>query len=78
LKIFGKTNIITTHKTVGKTVGKILGLIKENPYITREEISKNIELSVRGMEWNLAKMQKKEGLIKRIGPAKGGYWKMLK
>ena len=52
-----------------KTVGKILKLISTNPSITRKE------LSIRGVEWNLAKMQEK-GLIKRICPAKGGYWEV--
>ena len=67
----------TVGETVGKTVGDILGLLHENPRLTRDELSVRTRLSVRGVEWNLAKM-KKEGLIKRVGPAKGGHWEVLK
>jgi len=63
------------EKTVGKTVGKILEEIEQNPSITRKELSVQTGLSVRGVEWNLNKL-KKEGIIKRIGPAKGGHWEI--
>jgi len=63
------------EKTVGKTVGKIIRLIKENPNITREELADSLSLSVRGVEWNLAKL-KQEGVIKRVGSAKGGHWEV--
>lgn len=34
-------------------------------------------LSIRGTEWNLAKLKHK-GKLKRMGPAKGGYLEILK
>ncbi|MBU2565081.1 MAG: winged helix-turn-helix transcriptional regulator [Candidatus Thermoplasmatota archaeon] len=63
------------QKTVEKTVGKILVLIKENPKITREELSAKTGLTIRGIEWNLARLKEK-GILKRIGPAKGGHWEI--
>ena len=65
----------TVGKTVGKTVGIILHAIKNNSKITRDELSIITGLSIRGVEWNLAKL-KDEGKIKRIGPAKGGHWEV--
>jgi ATP-dependent DNA helicase RecG len=62
--------------TVGKTVGKILEAIRDNPSITREELSQVTDLSIRGVEWNLARL-KKEGKIIRIGPDKGGHWEII-
>ena len=62
-------------ETVGKTVGKILDLIRKNPKITREELSKKIGLSVRGIEWNLSKL-KDDGILKRIGGRKEGHWEI--
>ena len=62
-------------KTVGITVGIILHAIKNNSKITRDELSIITGLSIRGVEWNLAKL-KGEGKIKRIGPAKGGHWEV--
>ena len=64
-------------KTVGKTVGKILDMMRENPKITREELAEKTSLSIRGVEWNIKKLKQK-GLIKRVGAAKGGYWKVIK
>jgi len=64
-------------KTVEKTVEKILDAIKSNPKITQNELMKVIGLTRRGIEWNLAKLKEK-GIVKRIGPAKGGYWEVIK
>ena len=59
-----------------ETVVKILQAIKEEPKITRERLSELTGLSIRGVEWNLAKL-KNEGKIKRIDPDKGGYWEII-
>ena len=62
-------------KTVVKTVEKIIALIKENPKITQKELSEKTGLTIRGVEWNLKKL-KEEGILKRIGSAKGGHWEI--
>ena len=59
-----------------KTRVKIISLIKENPSITIQELAERIGLTVKGIEWNIKKLQEK-GKLKRIGPAKGGYWKII-
>lgn len=65
----------TVGETVGKTVGVLISLLKDYPEITREELAKKTGLSIRGVEYNLNKL-KKNGLLKRIGPAKGGRWEV--
>ncbi|HOL05907.1 MAG TPA: putative DNA binding domain-containing protein [Syntrophorhabdaceae bacterium] len=65
------------EKTVEKTVEKILELIQANPQITQKEIMFKTGLTRRGVEWNLKKL-KEAGLITRIGPDRGGYWKIIK
>ena len=67
--------IFRKDKTVEKTVEKIIVLIKENNNITQAELSKKTGLSRRGVEWNLNKLKQK-GLLKRIGPDKGGHWEV--
>ncbi|MBI4396252.1 MAG: putative DNA binding domain-containing protein [Elusimicrobia bacterium] len=67
----------TVVKTVVKTREKIIALIRQNPALTRAEIAKNTGLSVRGVEWNLDEL-KKQGILKRIGPDKGGHWEVVK
>ena len=56
---------------------KILNAIKNNSKITQNELMEVTSLTRRGVEWNLAKLKEK-GIIKRIGPAKGGYWEVIK
>jgi len=72
-----KITFPTTQKTVEKTVEKILEAIKKNPKITQNEFVEITGLTRRGIEWNLAKLKEK-GIIKRIGPAKGGHWEVIK
>jgi ATP-dependent DNA helicase RecG len=64
------------EETVEKTVEKILGLIAGNPQITQAELAEMTGLTRRGIEWNLSRL-KDQGLLERVGPDKGGYWKAL-
>ena len=55
----------------------ILKLIKENPYISKKELSEAIGISTTAVDKNITRL-KKEGLLKRIGPDKGGHWEIVK
>jgi ATP-dependent DNA helicase RecG len=52
---------------------KILALVAENPRISTAQLAEAIGITPKGIEWQLTRL-KKEGLLKRIGPAKGGSW----
>ena len=54
----------------------ILKLIKENPYIQRKEIVNHLNIHESSIKRRLASLQKK-GIIKHIGPNKGGYWELI-
>ena len=55
----------------------IIDFLLLHPYAGRKEISSNLgSLSEDGVKYNLKVLQQK-GIIKRIGPAKGGHWKVL-
>jgi ATP-dependent DNA helicase RecG len=54
---------------------KILGLIVSDKSISIVEISKKLKLGTTAVENNIAKL-KKMGLLKRVGPAKGGHWEI--
>jgi ATP-dependent DNA helicase RecG len=75
LKAVGETVGKTVGETVGETAKKIVTLINEDPTITREKLSGLLNISIRGVEWNLKKL-KDQGIIARIGSTKGGYWKV--
>ena len=62
--------------TTQKTTQKILELIKENPHITRRELAGQIGITEDGIKYHLGKMKEK-GILKRIGPDKGGYWEVV-
>jgi len=65
------------EKTREKTREKIVQSILENPKITTEEIALKTMISIKGIEWQIKNL-KKENMIERIGPDKGGYWKVTK
>lgn len=66
----------TAQKTTQKTTQKILNLLRQNPSMTRMQISDAIGLSQEGVKWNLDKL-KTSGIIRRVGPDRGGHWEIL-
>ena len=76
-------NAKTTEKTVVKTVVKpgsksegIVKNLKANPFATRKDLAEATGLSIRGVEWNL-KTLTRAGVIRRVGPDKGGHWEVI-
>lgn len=51
-------------------------LIREKKETTIRELSEKTGISEKGIEWQINKL-KKEGVLRRIGPDKGGYWEVL-
>ena len=68
---------VTQKVTVKVTVNqqKIIDAIKDNPYVTQEELSKIIGITRKSIILNMKKLQE-NGLIKRIGADKNGYWQV--
>ena len=71
-----KTTQKSPQKTTLKTTQKILNLLRQNPSMTRMQISDAIGLSLEGVKWNLDKL-KASGIIRRIGPDRGGHWEIV-
>ena len=55
---------------------RILGLVKENPFISKREMADVVGISTTAVDKNIASL-KRRGLLKRIGPAKGGRWEVV-
>ena len=73
-----KTRVIEGKEIkLEKTVEKIINAIGENSKITQKELVKMTGLTRRGVEWNIKKL-KKEGIIRRVGSARSGYWEVVK
>lgn len=59
-----------------KTAQKILSLLRNYPGITRAELAEKCGLSASGIKWQLKRL-KDEGIVRRIGADKGGYWEIV-
>ena len=50
--------------------------IKQNPYVTKHELSEIIGISTTAIDNNIAYLRN-NGFIERVGKTKGGYWKVI-
>ena len=62
-----------SQKGSQKTSDKILQMISENPRITRDLLAESIGISSRMVAKHLKSLQE-QGILKRIGGRKDGYW----
>lgn len=76
LKRTGRDPSGVREKTGEKTGEKIIKAIRERPEITTAELAELTGLTVKGIEWNLKKLKNK-GILRRVGPDKGGYWEVI-
>ncbi len=65
-----------SEKSSEKTSEKILDLIRNNNEITILEIAEHLDRSTRAIDKAIAKL-KDGNQLERVGPDKGGYWKVL-
>ena len=66
----------TTQKSTQKTTQKIISAIVNNPSVTRQELAEMIGITADGAKKALEGLKRK-GLIRRIGPDKGGCWEVV-
>ncbi len=65
-----------TQKSSQKSSQKILELIAENSHITIKELSNALNITDRAVKKNIDGL-KKQGVLRRVGPDKGGYWEVV-
>jgi predicted HTH transcriptional regulator len=63
-------------ETPGKTTAQILQLLATTPTMTIPELAALLNRSESAVERAIRKLRQEEKL-KRVGPAKGGYWQIL-
>ncbi len=76
LRSTGEATDSNSNVTTQKTTQKIIDLIKNYPEITQKELAEKCGITSDGIKWQLKKL-KKQGIVRRIGPDKGGYWESL-
>ena len=71
-----KTTQKTTRKTTLKTAIIILEAIKNEPTISRTKLAEQCGITPDGIKWQMKKLQER-GVLKRVGPDKGGHWEII-
>ena len=54
---------------------KNIQLVASNPYITQQQLSQQVGISPKNIRLNMSRL-KSLGLLRRIGPDKGGHWEV--
>ena len=54
----------------------LLQIIEKNPKISRKELALELGINESAVQKHIENLKKKEA-IRRIGPAKGGYWEVI-
>lgn len=70
-----KVTVKVTQKVTGNQK-KILEAIRKNSSITQEELAEIVGITRKSIISNMKKLQE-NGLIKRIGADKNGYWQII-
>ncbi len=64
------------QKSMQKSMQKIVMLISASPDITLSEMASQLGMSRNGVDKNIRKLKEK-GIIRRVGPDKGGHWEVI-
>lgn len=76
LESIGEDAPVEQPKKKGKTRDRIIELLRENPKHTTRTLAEEIGITPKGVERHLA-IFKSEGILRRIGPDKGGEWQVI-
>ena len=73
---WGRMTGKVTDKMTGKMTGKVFALLTTTPTLTIRELAALLGTSESTIDRTIRKLRQ-AGKLKRIGPAKGGYWEVL-
>ena len=59
-----------------ETQSQIVRIILTTPSVTTKEIADTLSIAQRNVQNHIRKL-KERGIIRRVGPDKGGYWEMV-
>ena len=74
-KVAGQDKEEKKNQGLVESQKKILDLVKKLPSISKKELAGHVGISETAVDKNIAQLKKK-GLLKRIGPDKGGHWEI--
>ena len=63
------------EKSREKSREKIINIIRSNPTVTQLELSNMLKISPKAIEKHIKNLRE-DGIIRRVGPDKGGHWEV--
>ena len=63
------------EKSREKSREKIINIIRNNPTVTQLELSNMLKISPKAIEKHIKNLRE-DGIIRRVGPDKGGHWEV--
>ena len=66
----------TLKSTLKGTQKRIMEIVVSNPYVTIPQVASQLNLNPRGIAKHFKALQEK-GVIRRVGPDKGGHWEVI-
>ena len=73
---FSSEKIHTGSEKPQDVVQSILNAIRQNPKVSAAEIAMKLGISSRAVEKRI-KTMRENGIIRRVGPDRGGYWEII-
>ena len=58
------------------TSSRVIDAMRGDPEITREQLAEQLNVTLKGIEWQVAKLHK-DKMIRRVGGRKFGHWEVL-
>jgi ATP-dependent DNA helicase RecG len=72
-----KSTLKSTLKgTLKGTSKKLVDIVEDKPNITISQVAELLQMNIRGIAKHFQKLQQ-QGILRRIGPDKGGHWEVL-
>ena len=68
---------VNDNVKITKNQQTIIDEVKKNPFVTQEELSEIIGITIPNINRNMKKLQE-QSIIKRVGADKNGYWEIIK
>ena len=66
----------TLKSTLKGTSKKIVDIVEDNPNVTIAQVAELLQMNIRGIAKHFQRLQQ-QGILRRIGPDKGGHWEVL-
>ena len=71
-----RKEVLALEKSSEKSSEKSLSLVKTESTLSAREIALRLSITQRAVEKQIARLRK-DGRLKRVGPAKGGHWDVI-